>query len=383
MRQSLDFRISGHENVLSEHKTTLEFISGSSLTKRGDCILGVSADKDLSMLKDLPSAKHKVTLSYGRIIDSFSAYKNPGFSSSDQLVIRKSRHLDARTGMILSNKASVDIDRRLVNLLKDPTKTVDVSIQPSRIKDLVFDFDDTLEVWSENEKIADSVMVDHVLPDLSPKRSLPPSHEKVVNELGRAKGRFIRKRWHPKFYGRDVWLKDALKALGFSASDEVVKEAVKRYWETIQSLISPFPGTIETLRSLKGMGYRLFMLSDSDGDRELKMRRIKRLGMLGLFNGIYTSDDTGYNKPHPECFKRFFSDTGIDPHESAFIGDHPEADHIGAKPFGMTTVLLLQGPYAEMSRKKTYGYVDFSLDSVKDLPKLLRCLDKGDMGPLV
>ena len=34
----------GHENILSTHKTTIEFTKDSELTLDGDCILGIKAD---------------------------------------------------------------------------------------------------------------------------------------------------------------------------------------------------------------------------------------------------------------------------------------------------------------------------------------------------
>ena len=40
----------GHENILGTHKTTLEFTKDKHLTKKGDCIVAVAADKALADL---------------------------------------------------------------------------------------------------------------------------------------------------------------------------------------------------------------------------------------------------------------------------------------------------------------------------------------------
>ena len=376
LKKIFSFVVHGHENVLSEHKSTLEFVASDTLTKRGDCILGVSADKDFRGLAGLPPGRCRLKIRYGKLEDSLSGYLNPDFSESGQLVVRTSSHLDARTGIFMAEKAAKDIDRRIVRGLKNPTAEATIEIEPLTIRNLVFDFDDTIEVWSEHEKIADSLMASHVIKHLSKKGRECPSLHALVEELGAAKGRFIRKRWSPKFYSRSVWLRDALKHLNLSVPQRVIDEAERLYWDKIQSLITTFPGTEKALASLK-KDHKLYMLSDSDGSRELKMRRIRKLGISTLFDGIYTSDDTGFNKPHPKCFKRFFSMAGIDPAESAFTGDHPEADHVGSKAFGMATILLMQGPYAESSRKRQYNYVDFSLDSIRELPGLLKDIRQG------
>lgn len=373
----LDFSVTGHENILSEHKSTIEFTKDNYLTKKGDCILGVNTIGDFEQLKNLNFAKCEIIVSIEKLKDKFCGFINTDFSSKTQLVIRRSSYVDSRTGIILANKSAKDIDRRIVNKLQKPSSTAKITIKPLEIKNLVFDFDDTLEVWSEHETVADSVMIDYVLKYLIYKEQADDVNRNILlEELGCAKGRFIRKKWSPKYYARSVWLKDAIKKLGLSVPDKIINDSQKLYWKTIESLVTLYPGTLNTLKQLKKK-YKLFIYSDSDGEKSLKIKRIKNLGIYDLFDGVYTSDDTGYNKPHPNSMKRLFSLSGINPFESAFIGDHPEADHIGSKQFGMTTILLVQGPYASNS-KNEYNYVDFQTDSIKNLPKLLNSIGKKD-----
>lgn len=57
----------GHENVLATNRTTLEVTKDQHLTKKGDCIIAVSADKALSDLdlrfkKNLLEDRAKLTI---------------------------------------------------------------------------------------------------------------------------------------------------------------------------------------------------------------------------------------------------------------------------------------------------------------------------------
>lgn len=124
----MKFKIYGHVNVLSTHHTTLEFTKDKDLTKRGDCILGVNSDFKVS--KEILSAKKiKITITCDNISDFINADVNSGFDDNHEIVIRKTGFLSKRTLGINADKASIDIDRRIVLKLKSPDSFADVSIE--------------------------------------------------------------------------------------------------------------------------------------------------------------------------------------------------------------------------------------------------------------
>ena len=54
-KKILTFLAFGHKNITANHKTTLEFTKENSVTKKGDCIIGVNSDfKNLGrIIKDV------------------------------------------------------------------------------------------------------------------------------------------------------------------------------------------------------------------------------------------------------------------------------------------------------------------------------------------
>ena len=124
------------------HKTTLEITKEKDVTPRGDCIVAVKAD--LSMpefpmeFKGLLRSEtlFKVTLSlpdYG-LSDSLLARgcKNLPLSHPTEMVIRRSRFVCPRTLLISANKAARDLNRELVEMLKDEKTEVVITLQPLR-----------------------------------------------------------------------------------------------------------------------------------------------------------------------------------------------------------------------------------------------------------
>jgi uncharacterized protein len=125
----IQFTCRGHKNVLSHHKSTLEFTHDEELTLRGDCIVAVKADYALAAIKNAAfSGKISVTMECNGITDSFVAEYHDGFDDPHEMVIRRSEYLDKRTFAIRSTKAAKDIDRKLVEALKDPQAVLVVTI---------------------------------------------------------------------------------------------------------------------------------------------------------------------------------------------------------------------------------------------------------------
>jgi len=116
----------GHKNVLSLHSATIEITKDPNLTKKGDCILGVSANKacnDLnSSIKDR-LRKTGTVVKISIVVEPFefevSGYgsKTLEISHDHDIVLRKSNYVDSRTLAVSCDKSASDIPRNLVTLL--------------------------------------------------------------------------------------------------------------------------------------------------------------------------------------------------------------------------------------------------------------------------
>ena len=124
MEEEITFQ--GHKNVLSLHSRTIEITKDPNLTKKGDCILGVSANKacnDLnSSIKDR-LRKTGTVVKISIVVEPFefevSGYgsKTLEISHGHDIVLRKSNYVDSRTLAVSCDKSASDIPRNLVTLL--------------------------------------------------------------------------------------------------------------------------------------------------------------------------------------------------------------------------------------------------------------------------
>jgi hypothetical protein len=124
-----EIEFSGHENIRSNHKNTIEITKESHLTPRGDCIVGVNAS---SSCNDLPQElKDKLRNSDANVSISIrvgdhefvmhgNGHPDLTLTHKDDIVIRKSDFVCHRTLAVKCDKASDLLPREMVSLLQDP-----------------------------------------------------------------------------------------------------------------------------------------------------------------------------------------------------------------------------------------------------------------------
>jgi uncharacterized protein len=118
----------GHPNVRSLHAKTIEITKDEHLSPRGDCIIGVKANKACADLEESFKHRLKSNLSVIKIeimvgdesfIISGRGDERLSMLNSNDIVIRKTNFVCPRTMSVLCDKASSDVPRKLVRILQD------------------------------------------------------------------------------------------------------------------------------------------------------------------------------------------------------------------------------------------------------------------------
>ena len=97
------------------------------------------------------------------------------------------------------------------------------------------------------------------------------------------------------------------------------------------------PRTAPALGMLKARGYRLGVISNSDGR---VAEALDAVGLEGLFEVVVDSKLAGVEKPDPRIFHAALASLGISAGESLYVGDLYDIDVVGARRAGMDVVLL-------------------------------------------
>ena len=118
----------GHPNVQSLHAKTIEITKDEHLTPRGDCIIGVKANKacsdfDESFKQRLKSnssiVRMEIMIGDESILVSGMGDDRLSMLNPHDIVIRKTKFVCPRTMSVQCDKASSDLPRKLVKMLQD------------------------------------------------------------------------------------------------------------------------------------------------------------------------------------------------------------------------------------------------------------------------
>ncbi|MEM3441876.1 MAG: DUF371 domain-containing protein, partial [Candidatus Bathyarchaeia archaeon] len=107
------------------------------LTKRGDCIVAVAADKALADLSTRfketlrrPNAKLTIMIEVGGVTEHVTASGSPRLilTHASDMVVRKSDFVCSRTLAVHADKAAYDLSRALVEKLKNSQQKVHITL---------------------------------------------------------------------------------------------------------------------------------------------------------------------------------------------------------------------------------------------------------------
>lgn len=127
----------GHENVLATHPTTLMITKDKKLSKQGDCIIAVAADKAVSDLNSEikqklcnDNTKIEMLIEVDGLVEQVTAHGSADldFSNDVDIVVRKSVFVSDRTLAIKADKAAADLSRIFIERLRDPKQQVKITL---------------------------------------------------------------------------------------------------------------------------------------------------------------------------------------------------------------------------------------------------------------
>ena len=127
----------GHENIQATHRSTFEITKDARLSKKGDCVIAVSADKSMADLshefkKNLRKENARViilieTKEEAEVVNAFGSQRLILTHPTD-IVVRKGSYICNRTLVIQADKAACALSRKLVDRLRNPKQRVKITL---------------------------------------------------------------------------------------------------------------------------------------------------------------------------------------------------------------------------------------------------------------
>lgn len=127
----------GNANVTATHETTIEITKEKDLSRKGDCIIAVGANRALQDLdprfkenlrKD--DAKISILIEVGEVTETIRARGNSRLllNHPKDIVVRKSGFICSRTIAIHADKSANGLSRELIKKMQNPEQEVKVTL---------------------------------------------------------------------------------------------------------------------------------------------------------------------------------------------------------------------------------------------------------------
>lgn len=100
----------------------------------------------------------------------------------------------------------------------------------------------------------------------------------------------------------------------------------------------PIPGALETVEELRRRGYRVAVVSNSDGT---VAEALEIAGFGDSFEIVIDSTDVGISKPDPGIFELALRHLGVSPDQAWYVGDSHYHDAGGAQAAGLAATVLI------------------------------------------
>ncbi|WP_250674228.1 YjjG family noncanonical pyrimidine nucleotidase [Paraclostridium ghonii] len=225
-------------------------------------------------------------------------------------------------------------------------------------KHLIFDLDDTLLDFQDNER--------NSLEVIFTKYNIP-FEEKSINQYKSINRRFwslIEQGLIKKEEALTKRFEEFFALYGHDIKGEIVE---KDYQNCLNKGHKTIPKAIETLIELKNRGYKIF--AGTNGIGKTQKQRLKDSKMVDLFDDVFISEEMGVEKPNSKFFEIVFDKYGfIKKEDTLMIGDSLASDIKGANNFGIDCVWF--NPL-----EKEVNDIKFTYE-IHDLSELLLILDK-------
>jgi phosphoglycolate phosphatase len=137
------------------------------------------------------------------------------------------------------------------------------------------------------------------------------------------------------------------------------------YEANLTRLTKPYPGVIETLEQLVGLGARCAVCSNKL--YRLSERLLQGLDLMRYFEVVSGGDSAPVRKPHPGHLLHVLAEMGADPSQAVMIGDSRN-DVAAAKGAGLPVVVVAYGYGAD--KPQALG-ADLVIRRFEELPEAL------------
>lgn len=189
---------------------------------------------------------------------------------------------------------------------------------------ILLDLDNTLYSYQPSHEVAMNAVCEKIM------RTFSINKEQFNSAFSQARID-VKNRLHglASSHSRLLYFQRMLEIIGLGSQVLLALDFEQTYWRTFLNKIVLFDGVKELLDDIRLSGIPTAIVTDLTS--QIQFRKVVYLGLDHYFDYMVTSEEAGYDKPHPAPFELAISKLNADAQCIWMIGDNAEADIKGAR----------------------------------------------------
>ncbi len=171
-------------------------------------------------------------------------------------------------------------------------------------------------------------------------------------------------------HNRILYMQRLVEKLHGTIVSSTILSLYHSYWDTLVENSVLFDGVIDCFQWLKENKIKIFLVTNLTA--YVQLRKIEKLGISDYIDYLVTSEESGYDKPHPASFLLALNKGELLPKEVFMVGDGLFSDIGGAHFVKIPAIWYMFGSKVQKSNVATANpeYV------VSSFPELTTLFDK-------
>ena len=227
-------------------------------------------------------------------------------------------------------------------------------------KAIFFDLDNTLYDYDSADKLAIQALYEEF------KKDADISFEDFKKIYSDSKNEVKRKLiGTAASHERILYLQELVEKFHKTFESNKIMNLYHAYWDTLIDNAKIFDGVIETFQWLKDNNIKIAIVTNLT--TYVQIRKIEKLGLSEYIDFIVTSQEAGYDKPHPANFLLALYKGNLLVEDVLMVGDDLTSDIEGAQSLSIKTILYNFG-----KQEDSNVVPDYSVNTYKEMLSLLK-----------
>jgi len=240
----------------------------------------------------------------------------------------------------------------------------------SKIKAVLFDFDDTLvptrHLYANAIDVCFAVFKDKTGHPIS-KEDFAEKYKKVKKETVETLGTVA------SSHNRAIYFQKLIEEMKMKMDFELVYELYDAFYEYVLSSLKPYEGAVELLARIKEEGKSVVIVSD--GVSLVRIQKLNQSGIGKYVDHLVSSEEVGSEKPDEKPYKAAMLKADVNETECIFIGNNSKRDIAGAKRLGIISIRTDLDDNQNDKPKSSDEEADYTVKSLSEIKDIIQTID--------